>query len=73
MPLKHVERAISIFGGFGDKTKGMITAPLFALFFESVDDKFVDLFFISHKKVKKIINKERCTWHMKMMWVERQK
>lgn len=50
MPLEHVEGIIGIFGGFGNKAKGMVTAPLFALFFESVDDEFVDLFFLCHNK-----------------------
>lgn len=50
MPLEHVETAIRVFGGFGNKSKRMVTSPLFALFFESIDDKFVDLFFFSHKK-----------------------
>ena len=45
MPLEHVETAVSILGGLGYKAEGVITSPLFSLFFESVDDKLVNLFF----------------------------
>ena len=50
MPLEHVETGVGIVCGFGNKTKGMISSPLFALFFESIDDEFVDLFFFHDKK-----------------------
>lgn len=38
VPFKHVGWSVIIFDGFGDEAEGMIAPPLFALFFESVDD-----------------------------------
>ena len=46
MPLEHVSRSIIILNRFGYKAKGMITAPLFSLFFKPIDDELVDLFFL---------------------------
>lgn len=44
IPFEHVERAVCIFGGFGHKTKRMVTPPFLAFFLEAIDDKFVDFF-----------------------------
>lgn len=49
VPFEHVCGFVLIFHGFGDETEGVIAAPLFALFFESVDDEFADFFFALHR------------------------
>ena len=46
VPLEHVGSTIVIFDGLGNKTERMIAAPLLSLFFESVDDQFVNLFLL---------------------------
>lgn len=56
MPLEHVETAIRVLCGFGYKSERMVTSPLFSLFFESVDDKFINLFFFHQIKYQKNYN-----------------
>ena len=46
VPLEHVGASITVFDGFGDEAEWMITPPIFPFLFESVNDKFVDLFFL---------------------------
>ena len=46
VPLEHVGSTIVIFDGFSNKTKGMVATPFLSLFFESVDDQFVNLFLL---------------------------
>lgn len=41
VPLLHVGRAIRILNRLGHEAEGMIAAPFFTLFLQSVDDKFV--------------------------------
>lgn len=46
VPFLHVGSAIRILNRFGNKAKGVIAAPFFTLFFQSIDDKFVDVFLL---------------------------
>ena len=49
VPLEHVGSSIIIFNGFSNKTKGMVASPFLSLFFESVNDQFVNLFLLHQK------------------------
>lgn len=46
MPFQHVNCVIRILSRFSNKSEWVVASPLFSLFFKSVDDKFVDLFFL---------------------------
>ncbi len=48
VPLEKIDGTVRIVTGLGDKTKRMVWAPIFSLFFETIDDEFVDFFF--HEK-----------------------
>ena len=48
VPLEKIDSTVRIVTGLSHKTERMVGAPIFSLFFESIDDEFVDLFF--HEK-----------------------
>jgi len=48
MPLQHIGSAVLVFDGLGDEPERMVTPPVLPLFFESVDNQLVYLFFLHH-------------------------